>query len=93
MNKVQFKLDINGLREVMKSGPMQEQLQEAANSVASSAKSMATAQNADYTADVAVGDYVAIGRVHANDEAFRENLRGNNVLLKALSGTGLPMSK
>lgn len=91
-NQVRFKLDINGLREIMKSGPMQEQLQEAGNDVASIASGAAMASGAAYNADVVTGTYVAIGRVHANDEAYRENLT-NNSLLKALSSSGLPMSK
>ena len=92
MNKVRFELDIGGLRELMKSDAMQSQLKEAGKEIASSATSMATASGAEYNADVVVGSYVAIGRVHANKEAFRENLH-NNVLLKALSGSGLPMTK
>lgn len=92
MSSVRFELDIGGLRELMKSDAMQGQLKEAGNEIASSATSMATASGAEYNADVVVKDYVAIGRVHANTEAFRENLH-NNVLLKALSSSGLSMSK
>lgn len=76
----------------MKSDEMKSCLQEAGDKVAGNASSMAMAPGADYSADVVTGTYVAIGRVHANDEAYRENLT-NNSLLKGLSASGLPMNK
>lgn len=93
MSKVDFKLNLNGLNELMKSQEMQTHLQQAADTVKELATGMAVDKDAEYTADVVVVRYVAIGRVHAgNTEALLENY-SNNTLLKALGSAGLPMSK
>lgn len=91
--KVDFKLDLLGLNDLMKSAEMQEHLQQAANFVQETAYGMAADPQAEYSADVSVANFVAIGRVHAdNREALRENYQ-NNTLIKALGASGLPMSK
>ena len=86
MKKVVFKLDINGLRELMKGPEMQAVLQEAGDAVASGA-------GGDYGTRVHVADYVAIANVFPESkEAAKDNYE-NNTLLKALGSAGLKMGK
>ena len=86
MAKVEFKLDINGLRELMKGPEMQAVLQEAGEAVASGA-------GGDYGTRVHVADYVAIANVFPESkEAAKDNYE-NNTLLKALGSAGLKMGK
>lgn len=86
MKKVVFKLDIAGLRELMKGPEMQAALQEAGDAVASSA-------GGDYGVRVHVADYVAIANVFPDSkEAAKDNYE-NNTLLKALGSAGLKMGK
>lgn len=83
---VQFKLNINGLRELMKSDWMQGHLAEASRAVADACGS-------DYESDVDVISYVAIGHVRpTTKEASRENYE-ENTMIKALSSAGLRMEK
>lgn len=90
---VDFKLNLAGLNELMKSAEMQSCLQEAADAVQDLASGMAVDKDARYNSDVVVVNWVAIGRVHAeNTEALRENYT-NNTLLKALGASGLSMTK
>ena len=90
MSKVDFKLDINGLRELMKSGEMQEALQEAGNAVASRGSSMS---GESYGTRVHTASYVAICNVYPDSDEARKDNYENNTMLKALSSAGLPMSK
>lgn len=91
MGKVKFQLNLPGLNELMKSAEMQGVLSEATQAVASRAEGMATTPGAKYTADVVVGKFVAIGRVHAgNTPALKENY-DRNTMVKALDSTGLGM--
>lgn len=84
--KVEFKLDINGLRELMKSAEMQGALEEAGQSVASAA-------GGDYGHRVHVASYVAICNVFPESkEAAHDNFE-NNTLLKVLGTSGLNMRK
>lgn len=84
--KVEFELDINGLRELMKGPEMQAVLQEAGDGVASGA-------GGDYGVRVHVADYVAIANVFPESkEAAKDNYE-NNTLLKALGSAGLNMGK
>ena len=84
--KVEFELDINGLRELMKGPEMQAVLQEAGDAVASGA-------GGDYGVRVHVADYVAIANVFPESkEAAKDNYE-NNTLLKALGSAGLKMGK
>lgn len=86
MRRVDFKLNLGGLRELMRSSAMQGQLMSAAKSVASSA-------GADYEASVHVPGVVPIATAYpASQEAAQENYE-NNTLLKALGSSGLPQQK
>lgn len=86
MHSVEFKLNINGLRELMKSSAMQSQLESAAQSVASAA-------GEGYESAVHVPGVVPIATAYpATPEAVQDNY-DNNTLLKALSGSGVPMTK
>ena len=86
MAKVEFELDINGLRELMKGPEMQGALEDAGNAVASAA-------GGDYGVRVHVASYVAIANVYPDSkEAAKDNYE-NNTLLKALGSAGLSMRK
>ena len=86
MAKVEFELDINGLRELMKGPEMQSALQEAGDAVASSA-------GGDYGVRVHVADYVAIANVYPDSQEAAKDNYENNTLLKALGSAGLKMGK
>ena len=86
MSKVKIELNLEGINEMMKSGPIQGAVLEAGQAVAAAA-------GEGYAAEVHQANWVAISNVYAETpEAKRDNLR-NNTLLKALGSTGLPMSK
>lgn len=81
--KVVFKLDIGGLRELMKSGEMQGALDEAGSAVASTAGD-------GYGYRTHIASYVAICNVYPETkEAAKDNYE-NNTLEKALDSVGLP---
>lgn len=84
MSDVDFELNINGLRELMKSSEMQSALESAGQAVASNA-------GRDYGTRVHTASYVAICNVYPNSkEAATENYE-ENTLLKALGSSGLSM--
>lgn len=84
--RVEFELDIKGLRELMKGPEMQAALDEAGAAVASAA-------GGDYGYRTHVASYVAITNVFPESkEAAKDNLE-NNTLLKALGSSGLTMRK
>lgn len=84
MSNVEFELNINGLRELMKSAEMQTALQEAGDAVASAA-------GGDYGVRVHAAEYVAIANIYPDSkEAAKDNYE-NNTLLKALGSAGLRM--
>ena len=86
MGNVKFKLDINGLRTLMKSGGMQSHLQAAGQAVAD-------VSDGNYGVRVHEASFVAIANVYPEDkETVRLNMRENS-LLKGLGAAGLPMSK
>jgi len=89
MNKVDFELDINGLRELMKSDEMQQILKETAADVANKA-SMQTG-GAEFSEDVRVHSYVAISTVFPHSSEAARAIYQDNVLEKSLSG--LPRTK
>lgn len=89
MTKTEFELDMDGLRELMKSAEMQQVLQETAASVADKA-SMLTAGE-DFGHDVRTATYVAIGTAFPQSQTAAKASYENNVLEKALSG--LPRTK
>jgi hypothetical protein len=86
MAKVDFELNINGLRELMKGPEMQAALQEAGDAVASAA-------GGDYGVRVHVADYVAIANVFPDSQEAAKDNYENNTLLKALGSAGLSMRK
>lgn len=86
MSNVKFKINLQGLNELMKSSEMQAALLEAGQAVASAAGS-------DYAAEVHTANWIAISNVYpASKEAAHENFT-DNTLLKAISAVGLKQSK
>ena len=81
---VEFKLNLPGLNELMKSSAMQEHLTRAGNAVANAA-------GVGYEARTHVASFVAITNVYpASAEAAKENYE-DNTLLKAIGSVGLSM--
>ena len=91
MSKFQFKLNINGLRELMKSDEMKSCLQEAGDKVAGNGTSLSG--GGAYGTRVHDANYVSICNVYPDDEQAAKDNRANNTALKALSASGLPMNK
>lgn len=86
MRSVDFELNIDGLRELMKSSEMQSQLEEAGQTVARTA-------GEGYSTRVHEGSYVAICNVYPDSpEAAHDNYE-NNTLLKSLGASGLSTQK
>lgn len=81
---VEFKLDINGLRELMKSPAMQAQLESAGQAVASAA-------GEEYGTRVHTASFVAICNVYPDSAKAAEENYEENTLLKALGSVGLSM--
>jgi len=91
MNNIRFKLDMDGLRELMKSSEMNEILAEAGDEVARSAMGMTGGE--PFATRVHEASYVSIANVYPDsDEAAKLNSK-DNIVLKALSSSGLPMTK
>ena len=86
MINVDFKLDINGLRELMKSSEMQAQLRMAGGAVASSAGS-------GYATEIHQGDYTAICVVYPDTPEAYEEAAEQNVLLNGIGAAGLHVGK
>ncbi len=87
--KVGFKLNLQGLNELMKSKEMQNALEEAGAAVVNAANEGA----AVYGHRTHLGDFTAICNVYPdNKEAAYKNYQ-QNTLLKAVSAAGLPMAK
>lgn len=89
MNKVEFELDINGLRELMKSSEMQEILREIGIDVANKASMISGGE--DYGYDNHIANYVAIETIFPQSEAAAKACFQDNVLDKSLDG--LPRKK
>ena len=86
MADFKFELDLNGLREIMKSPEMQSALSEAGAAVASAA-------GGEYGHKGRIASYVALELVYPDSkEAAKENYETNS-LLKAIGSVGLPTSK
>ena len=82
MAKVDFKLNLPGLNELMKSSEMQAHLKQAGAAVASAAGS-------DYDHKTYVIRYVAVENIFpASKRAAHDNFQ-NNTLWKALGSVGL----
>ena len=90
MSNVRFELDINGLRELMKSGEMQSVLQEAGDAVAGHGSAMS---GEPYGTRVHEASYVAICTVFPDSDEARADNYEHNTALKALGSSGLPSSK
>lgn len=86
MADVKFELNLPGLNELMKSPEMQAVLDSAGAQVASIAGS-------DYAANPNTGRWIGFSNVYPNSKrAAHENFK-DNTLIKALSASGLRMSK
>ncbi len=81
---VDFKLNIKGLNELMKSAEMQSALEEAGNAVANVAKG-------DYGVRVHQAKYVAIANVYPESKESAKNALKDGALTRALSAAGLKM--
>lgn len=86
MAKVDVKLNLKGINEVMKSPEILAACEEAGRAVAQAAGS-------DYGINSGTWDYIAYCYVNPQtDEAYKEVYR-ENTLLKAVSAVGLKMTK
>lgn len=84
--KVEIKLNLPGINNVMKSPGIQSVLLSCGNSVANNA-------GAEYAADINVGRWIAFCNVFPNSKDAAHDNYTNNSLLKALSSSGLKLSK
>jgi len=84
-----FKLNINGVRAILKGAEVQAALSSIVEPIAASATGMAATnannhtQGAEYKAYVDVGKFTAIGKVVCGNAAARHDNSHNNTLLKA----------
>ena len=86
MGKVGIKLNLPGINAIMKSDGIQSVLKAAGDSVASNA-------GEGYAAEVRTINWIAVCNVYPDSkEAAKDNYK-NNSLLKALSSSGLKMTK
>lgn len=81
---VNFKLNIKGLNELMKSPEMEAALEEAGNAVARAA-------NGNYGVRVHQATWVAIANVYPEDKESARKALKNGALTRALSASGLKM--
>lgn len=87
MNKaVKFKLNIKGLRELMKSEAMQAHLETCGRAVAYSA-------GGSYGTRVHTASFVSIANVYPESKQAARDVYKNNTLLKALGAAGMRMHK
>ena len=84
MSNVDFKLNLPGLNELMKSPEMQAALQDAGNAVSNVA-------GGDYGVRVHQASFVAIANVYPNTKRAAKDNYENNTLVKALGAVGLSM--
>ena len=77
MANVEFKLDLAGLNELMKSGEMQAVLEEYGQQVAGRA-------GGDYGVRVHTASFVAIANIYPDSQEAAKDNYENNTLLKAL---------
>lgn len=89
--KIDFELDINGLRELMKSGEMQTVLKEAGEEVANIASNMSDGE--PYGVRPRVATWVAIANIYPDSETAQKMNSDMNIALKALTSSGLPLEK
>ena len=86
MGDVTFKLNLQGLNELMKSSEMQRALLTAGHAVANAA-------GGDYAAEVHTANFIAIANVYPNSKAAAKENYEENTLLKAAGAVGLKMEK
>ena len=85
-NKVEVKLNLQGINEVMKSPEIQSACEEAGRAVAQAAGS-------EYGTSSGTINYIAYCNVYPDSEdAAKENFEENSIL-KAVSAVGLKMTK
>ena len=84
MSKVDFKLNLPGLNELMKSPEMVSVLEQAGNTVA-------TLAGDDYGVRVHQASFVAIANVYPDSKAAAADNYKNNSLVRALGASGLSM--
>ncbi len=90
MSSVKFELNINGLRELMKGAEMQGVLNQAGSKVAQIAQNMSGHK---YGSRVHDASFVSICNVYPEDAEGRSDNYENNTAVKALSSSGLSMTK
>lgn len=84
-----FKLNITGVRAILKSAEVQAALRSVVEPIAANATDIAAdnanshTKGAEYKAYVDVGNYTAIGKVVCGNAAARHDNAHNNTLLKA----------
>ena len=86
MGKVGIKLNMPGINAVMKGGGIQSVLKAAGDSVASSA-------GEGYAAEVRTINWIAVCNIYPDSKQAAKDNYKNNSLLKALSSSGLKMTK
>ena len=86
MASVKFELNLPGLNELMKSPEMQAALDMAGEQVARAAGS-------DYAASPKTGRWIGFSNVYPNSSRAAHENYADNTLIKALSASGLRMSK
>lgn len=84
MSKVDFKLNLPGLNELMKSPEMMAVLEQAGNTVAGIAGD-------DYGVRVHQASFVAIANVYPDSKKAAADNYKNNSLVRALGASGLSM--
>lgn len=88
MSKVDFKLNLPGLNQLMKSPEMQSILSEKGAGVMARAQANAQRSDAEYSMNTKTINWIAVTTVRAeNGTAVYENLE-HNTLLKSLLGGG-----
>lgn len=86
MSKVDFKLNLQGLNQLMTGPEMQAVINRAGQEVESRAYSMAQIPGAEYSRTLWVGRWICASQIHLeNYEARKDNYK-HNTLLKARGG-------
>lgn len=86
MADVKFELNLPGLNKLMKSPQMQAALDEAGAQVARTA-------GPDYASSPKTGRWIGFSNVYPNSKRAAHENYTDNTLIKALSASGLRMSK
>ena len=78
-----FTPNLAGIRQVFKSGGVQEALRDIVEPIAANANALKMDENAEYTTYVDLGEYTAIGKVVCGNQAARRDNAHHNTILKA----------